>query len=204
MLESLVRALGLAPPRRGHAADRLEATVRALEEAADVDIVVLTGGVSVGSYDFVPQALAQIGAEIVFHGVKQKPGKPMLFARKGSRLFFGLPGNPLACHIGFHRYVATGVRQMSGRIAMSHVFRGELANTIESKGGRVHYLPGRAEIAADSAAGWRVEVLPGTSSADIFHGCRANCYVEIPDNARVYQTGETIGFTWLGREPWAE
>ena len=193
-------------PRRGqwHAADRLEATVQALEEAADADIVVLSGGVSVGTYDFVPQALAQIGAETLFHGVKQKPGKPMLFARKGPRLFFGLPGNPLSCHFVFHRYVTPAIRKMSGGPAAPRVFRGELAHAIESKGGRTHYVPGRAEVAEGSAGGWRVEVLPGASSADIFQSCRANCYVEIPAVAHVYQAGEALGFTWLGREPWAD
>ncbi len=204
MLEAMARDLGLSPPRQSHAADRLEATIKALEAMADVDIVVLTGGVSVGSYDFVPQALAGIGAETEFHGVQQKPGKPILLARKGPRLFFGLPGNPLACHFGFHRYVSAAIRGMSGRAAMRHVFRGELVHAVESKGGRVHYLPSRAEVAMDSPTGWRVEVLPSTSSADIFHGCRANCYVELPADARVYQAGEASGFTWLGRDPWAE
>ncbi len=111
MLRAMARDLGLSAPRAWHAADRLEATVQALQEAADADIVVLSGGVSVGTYDFVPQALARIGAETLFHGVKQKPGKPLLFARKGPRLFFGLPGNPLSCHFVFHRYVRAGNSQ---------------------------------------------------------------------------------------------
>jgi molybdopterin molybdotransferase len=202
MLAAMARDQGLSAPRHWHVADRLEATVQALEEAANTNIVVLSGGVSVGTYDFVPQALARIGAETVFHGVKQKPARPILLARQGPRLFFGLPGNPLSCHFGFHRYVAPAIRKMSGLAAARRVFQGELALAIESKGGRVRYVPGRAEVSQRSAGGWRVEVLPEASSADIFQGCRANCYVELPAVAHVYRAGEAIGFTWLGREPW--
>jgi molybdopterin molybdotransferase len=178
----------------------------ALEESSNAEIVVLTGGISVGTYDFVPEALEGIGAETIFHGVQQRPGKPILFARKGSRLFFGLPGNPLSCHFGFHRYVSAAIRQMCGRVAVRGVFRGELAQVFESKskGGHVHYLPSRVEAAEDSVTGWRVDVLPGVSSADIFRGCRANCYIEIPADARVYQAGEAVHFTWIGREPWTD
>ena len=114
MLAAMAEDLGVDRPRRLHAADRLDELRQALEQLADVDIVVLTGGVSVGTYDLVPQALADRGAEKIFHGVKQKPGKPLLFARSDRKLFFGLPGNPLACHLGFHRYVSAAIRKMSG------------------------------------------------------------------------------------------
>jgi len=201
MLAAMAAALGLSRPRQWHAADDLQAIVRALEEASGLDIVVLSGGVSVGTYDFVPAALARLGAETVFHGVQQKPGKPILFARKGapacgSRLFFGLPGNPLSSHFGFHRYVSAAVRKMSGQAA-PQIWQGLLAQPVEVKGGRVHYLPGRAEAAASPAEAGHVEVLPGASSADIFQSCGANCYAEFPPIARVYQSGELVSFTWI-------
>ena len=115
MLSAMVREMGLSPPPQLRAADQLDATLQAIAASASANIIVLSGGVSVGTYDFVPRALEQFAAETIFHGVNQKPGKPILFARRGEQLIFGLPGNPLSCHFGFHRYVAAAVRVMSGR-----------------------------------------------------------------------------------------
>ena len=171
--------------------------MQTLENCAEADIIVISGGVSVGTYDFVPRALQQFGAETIFHGVKQKPGKPILFARRASQLIFGLPGNPLSCHFAFHRYVAAAIRKMSGQAGHSHVFRGELADGVEIRGGRVNYLPARAAPATDSASGLRIELLAGASSADIFQSCGANCYVEFAAISRVYEAGEQVQFTWM-------
>ena len=189
----------MASPRRGNslAADSLDSTVQALEAATNSDLIVLSGGVSVGTYDFVPRALAQFGATAIFHGVNQKPGKPILFARRAKQMIFGLPGNPLSCHFGFHRYVAAAIRKISGRNGQAEEFRGKLAGRIETKGGRVNFLPGRATAAPDSSTGWRVELLAGASSADIFQSCRANCYVELPAGSRVYEAGEIVLFTCM-------
>ena len=197
MLVAMTQDLGIYPPRCLHAPDRLVELRQALEQLADVDIVVLTGGVSVGTYDLVPQSLADLGAEKVFHGVKQKPGKPILLARTDRQLFFGLPGNPLACHLGFHRYVSAAIRKMSGHDARRHCLQGELAEPVESKGGRTHFMPGWAEPAADSPARWRVTPLPAASSADIFRTCGANCYLEVPPLGRTMLVGETCPFTCL-------
>ncbi len=197
MLAAMAEELGLPPPRQLSAADRLDATLHALESTADSNIVVLSGGVSVGTYDFVPRAAERYGAETIFHSVNQRPGKPILFAQRGGQLVFGLPGNPLSCHFGFHRYVAAAIRRMCGPPGRAAVFRGELARGIETKGGRVNYLPARAEMSTGSSSGWRVELLSGASSADIFQSCAANCYVELPVGSRVYDAGETVGFTWL-------
>ncbi len=198
MLAAMVREIGLAPPTQLTAADSLDATLQVLEHCANADIIVLSGGVSVGTYDFVPRALQQFGAETVFHGVSQKPGKPILFARRGQQLIFGLPGNPLSCHFGFHRYVSAAIRKMSGQAEYPNVYRGDLAERTEVKGGRVNYLPARAAPAGDSVSGWRVELLAGASSADIFQSCGANCYVELPEVSRIYEAGEFVRFTWMG------
>lgn len=204
MLWAMARLQGISEPRQLHAADCTDAILRALERTAGLDIVLLTGGVSVGAYDLVPAALARYGAATVVHGVRQKPGKPLLFARKDGQLLFGLPGNPLACHLGFHRYVAAAVCKMSGRCAAAVRFQGELLQALRPRGGRTHFIPGRAVYAADARGSWRVEALPGASSADIFHGCGANCYIELPPGDRIVEAGSPCSFTWLGRSPWEE
>ena len=197
MLAAMAEEVGIDSPQYLHAGDDLNELRHALEQLADIEIVVLTGGVSVGTYDLVPQVLADIGAERVFHGVKQKPGKPILFARTDRQVFFGLPGNPLACHLGFHRYVSAAIRKMSGRDAQLR-FLGELAGPIESKENRAHFVLGRAEPMTDSHATWRIAPLIAKSSADIFGTCGADCYIELPAFNRILPAGETCPFTWLG------
>lgn len=200
MLLSLAREQGIEQPTVRHAGDCLDAILAVLRELSGCDIVLLTGGVSVGNYDLVPQALRDLGAEIVFHRVKQKPGKPLLFATKGARLFFGLPGNPLASHFCFHRYVTPVINQTSGRRPIREVFQGELAQPVPPKPVRTYFVPARAERDG-LAGGWRIHALPGVTSADIFGACRANCYAQIPPGHEEIPAGETVGFSWISRPP---
>ena len=82
---------------------------------AGADVLLITGGVSAGAFDFVPEALARAGAETVFHKVAQRPGKPLLFARGPvGQLVFGLPGNPLSCLVCLHRYVLPALFRLMG------------------------------------------------------------------------------------------
>ncbi len=199
MLAALCRWQGLQQPDYLHAADQVEAIVEALRELMTKDIVLLTGGVSVGTYDLVPLAVRNYGAELVFHKVAQKPGKPLLFARRGSQLVFGLPGNPLASHFCFHRYVAAAARQMCGSQAVTPSETARLAAPIDPKPGRAWFVPGIAF--ADSSGGcWLVRPLPGASSADVFSSCRANCYIEIPAGRSPVPEGETVRFTWIANQ----
>ena len=135
MLLAMARETGIRSPRCLRAGDRLDAIVEALRQTTDCDIVVLGGGVSAGKYDLVVPALQQYGAEIIFHKVTQKPAKPLLLARTETQQIFGLPGNPLACHLGFHRYVVAGIRRMEGK-PLVETWHGELAAPLRPPGGR--------------------------------------------------------------------
>jgi molybdopterin molybdotransferase len=81
----------------------LAAAIR--ESLSNCDVLLLTGGVSAGSFDFVPDCLRGLGAEVLFHGVAVKPGKPALFARRGGQYVFGLPGNPVSTFVIFELFV---------------------------------------------------------------------------------------------------
>lgn len=198
MLAAMAADLGLERPSRLHAEDRIEAILKALKNFADRSIVLLTGGVSVGDFDLVPHALMSYGAEIVFHKVRQKPGKPLLFARKDSQLLFGLPGNPLSCHLCFHRYVAAAVRKLEGKPIANEPLTGRLTAPIGPRGSRPHFLTAQAKR-EDATGEWLVAPLPGASSADIFTACKANCYAEIPAGSQETTAGERVPFTWIGR-----
>ena len=175
----MARQMRIPDPPQRQVEDRLDRIVQALEEMADRNIILLSGGVSLGTYDLVPQALVRYGAEIVFRGVKQKPAKPLLLARKGRQLLFGLPAIPWPAIWGF---TVTWRRPLGRRAAGAPAprFQGELLQTIEPKEGRTHFVPARAEYAPGSCTGWRIALRPGLSSADLCRSCDANCYVELP------------------------
>ena len=198
MLVALACDLGLDRPRHHHADDRLDSLLDALSRSAEADVVLLTGGVSVGNYDLVPKALERFGAEAVFHKVRQKPGKPLLLARKAGQLLFGLPGNPLAGHFCFHRYVAAAVRQMVGKPSGLQTLQGELVEPVDRKTERTYFVAAHAE---HDGVGWRLRPLPGVSSADVFASCPANCYVEVPPGHGA-AAEEILPFTWIGNAPW--
>ncbi len=95
--------------------DEPKATRRALQHALQFDVVVSSGGVSHGAYDFVKDALDDLGAETKFWQVAMKPGKPVVFSRMGERFVFGLPGNPVSCIVGFLLFVRPALRKMMGQ-----------------------------------------------------------------------------------------
>ena len=196
MLLALATALGLDRPRHFRAGDRVATILAALERVADRDIILLAGGVSVGRYDLVPEALRQYGAETLFHKVRQKPGKPLLAARRGRQLLFGLPGNPLACHLGFQRYVAAAVRAMQAADPTPEGADGMLSSAVATKGGRTHFVLASAEQGERPGA-WRVHPMPGASSADVFGTAGANCYLEVPPGREPLPAGSQVAFTWL-------
>src|SRR5581483_6910011 len=94
--------------------DSREATIAAIDRALECDYVISSGGVSVGAYDFVKDALEAFGGETKFWRVAMKPGKPVFLSRVRERLFFGLPGNPVSCMVTFTLFVAPALRRAMG------------------------------------------------------------------------------------------
>jgi molybdopterin molybdotransferase len=196
MLVAMARQMGIEPLRL-HAEDDLEAIRASLDQAAARDMILLTGGVSAGKFDLVPEALDRYGAALIFRRVTQKPGRPLLLARKGPQLLFGLPGNPLACHLVFHRYVAAAIRQIEGRPPAPAPLCGQLAAPLRTRGERTHFLLARAEAAAAAPAAWQVYPLRAASSADLFTPAAANCYVRVPPGTVDIPAGGPILFAWI-------
>jgi molybdopterin molybdotransferase len=114
LLAALVQELGATPRPLGIVRDTREATIAALERAAESDFIISSGGVSVGAYDFVKEALEALGAETKFWKVAMKPGKPVVLSRLRDRVCFGLPGNPVSCFVSFHLFVAPALRKAMG------------------------------------------------------------------------------------------
>jgi len=125
--------------------DEPGALTAAISGALDAcDVLLLTGGVSEGDFDFVPGCLQELGAEILFHRVTVKPGKPTLFARRGDSYAFGLPGNPVSAFVIFEVFVKPFLYRRMGLDWNPPVFRGVLAQAVRRRAvERTEFLPVR-------------------------------------------------------------
>ncbi len=130
--------------------DHFDATVQAVNEAASLSkIVLFTGGVSVGPHDFVKRAARECGFETIFWRVRQKPGKPLFFARKGETLFFGLPGNPVSAYMCYLYYVHPILQYLTGRDFSGKFTTAILATRIQNTLDRAQFFRVRLENSAD-------------------------------------------------------
>ena len=202
MLTAAGRLLRLDRLTHRQADDQMSALLEALNQEAEADILVITGGVSAGKYDLVPQALEEYGAQTVFHKVTQKPGKPMLFAHKNSQLVFGLPGNPLAVHLCFHRYVVAAIRRMTGEAAQPRPLEGCLDEAVRGDAKRTLFLPGIATRDERAPNRWRLQPLFGFSSADLFTPSQANGYIRIPPGSAGFQQEQIVDFHLIEAPQW--
>src|ERR1051326_7782420 len=139
---ALIRAeAGAWPQIRGSVRDDRDATIAAIESALDCDFILSSGGVSVGAFDFVKDALDALGGETKFWRVAVKPGKPVVLSRVRERLYFGLPGNPVSSMVGFLLFVRPALRKAMGESAhFDPIVSIRTTAPLRSKGDRRTYL----------------------------------------------------------------
>ena len=193
MLCGQVARAGGVPTYLGIARDdeaALAAMVR--DGLAANDVLILAGGVSAGKFDFVPSVLASLGVQTHFHHVRMKPGKPLLFGTLGSKLVFGLPGNPMSAFIGFELFVRPAIRQLMG-VADVHNRRLELPLTKELKAShdRPTYHPA-------TVVGNAVEPQPWLGSADLRGLLPVNAFIELPASPVNYRAGDPVSVLAIG------
>ena len=142
-LSAALKNEGIVQIRVFQADDDLEVLVNILEQAlAESDVVLLTGGVSVGDYDFVVEASVRCGIQQVFHKVTQKPGKPLYFGKKDHKLVFGLPGNPSSVLSCYYNYVLPCLKQLSKKEDSVIEVIAELTHPYKKAAGLTHFLKG--------------------------------------------------------------
>jgi len=155
MLDAAVRECGGRVAVRRRLADDEAATVAAIAEAArEADLVLCSGGVSVGRHDHVKEAALANGFDRLFWRISQKPGKPLFLARRDNVLLFGLPGNPVSAFMCFTHYVRPVIAAMSGRPFGWPVVTGEAACEIVNRGGRANMV--RVRLAWRPNGGYRI------------------------------------------------
>jgi molybdenum cofactor synthesis domain-containing protein len=190
-IASYAGAAGATARSLGTIKDTPGATRRALMQAsADHDIVITSGGVSMGDYDLVKAALADLGAEIFFDKVAIRPGKPTVFARLGSTFYFGLPGNPVSTSVTFNVFARPAIRKMLGdRNPLLPAFRAVAARDIKDSSNRRSYLPGRLSI---ENAGALVAPLKWGGSSDLVAFVNANALIIVPEETHQIAEGELV------------
>jgi molybdopterin molybdotransferase len=165
-----------------------------IERGLTADVLVLSGGVSAGKFDLVPQVLAELGVETAFHKIALRPGKPLWFGvkRDGERtvLVFGLPGNPVSSLVCFELFVRPAIAALAGRgfVQLSAV-QAKLEAAYDHAGGRAACLPARL---AKEGSEYRVTVLPWQGSADLATLASANGLVRFPAEKRPFEAGAVV------------
>ncbi|HWT01615.1 MAG TPA: gephyrin-like molybdotransferase Glp [Pyrinomonadaceae bacterium] len=159
--------------------------------AARSDLLVLSGGVSMGVYDFTKAALKELDAEIFFERVSLRPGKPTVFARLGETLVFGLPGNPVSVSVTFNLFARTALRAMQGctEAAMPEE-RAVLARSVKGSAERASYLPAR--LSTDEEGRLVAEPLKWGGSSDFVAFARATALVVVPEGVPILEGGAKV------------
>ena len=165
-----------------------------LRKGLDADLLLLSGGVSMGKFDLVEEALASLGAEFFFTSVAIQPGKPVVFgevALNGKPTpFFGLPGNPVSTMVTFQLFVRPVLDALAGAKPDSLPFtQAVLKAPLTTKTGLTRFLPGKLDGAQDKPG---VELVRWQGSGDLMAAAKANCYIVVPPDREQFEAGETI------------
>lgn len=193
-LRAALSALQLEIEQLVRVGDELSETIAALSDLGDgYDFLILTGGISVGEFDYVQAALTAIGVEKILYKIRQKPGKPMFVGKKQGQMIFALPGNPAAVHTCFYRYVQPAIRQFMGysdTFLPTHRLR--LNQDFHKKNTLSHFL--KARMLADGT----VDILPNQESYKMNAYVETNGLVLIEEEQQECRKGEWVSFYGLG------
>jgi molybdopterin molybdotransferase len=189
-LAAQVHLAGGQPVLLGNALDRVEDLSAKIELGLQHDILVLSGGVSMGKYDLVESVLKSFGAEFFFDAVAIRPGKPAVFGRCRNKLVFGLPGNPVSTMVTFQLFVTPAIDLFSGAAPRPlPLLNATLSQSLHEKPGLAHFLPARLDWPAASP---QVHALPWQGSGDIATLSRANCFLVVPADRHDIPAGEIV------------
>jgi molybdopterin molybdotransferase len=196
MLASLLASAGGQVEPRRTVADDDASHREALAHGLEADVLVTSGGVSVGPHDLVRQTLGELGAEEIFWGVAMRPGKPLSFAVRRGTLAFGLPGNPVSSLVGALLFVVPALRALQGVADPAPSFQnGVLAAPARRQAARDDYQRARIER---SVAGTTLRPIVGQESHMIVRAAAADALVHIPRGEGELPAGAPVRYLELG------
>jgi molybdopterin molybdotransferase len=166
--------------------DEAQITAHLASGLEHCDLVIATGGISVGDYDLVKKSMENCQVETVFYKVKQKPGKPLFFGKRGTKLLFGLPGNPSAVLTCFYEYIVPALEKMLGKTGPSPKETSKiLGGSFHKKEGLTYFLKGKTD-------GETVLPLHAQESYQMSSYAMADCLIVLEENRTTYEKGETL------------
>lgn len=196
MLAAALAAAGAEVERIGPVADDESEHRSALERGLDADVLVSSGGVSVGPHDLVRRILAELGVEEDFWGVAVRPGKPLAFGTRGDTLVFGLPGNPVSSLVSLELFVRPALLALQGATDPGPAYEtGRLTSSLRRNPARDELA--RARSLKDSG-GTLLEPLTGQESHMIARAASADALVLVPSGEGELAAGETVRYLRLG------
>ncbi len=187
MLANALQKTGFEAPLLVRVKDDYNATKKLLKDLLEQqDFVLISGGISVGDYDFVGKALLELGVEQLFYKVRQKPGKPMFLGKTATSVVFALPGNPAAALSCYYQYVLTALKKAMGlpNYTLKKIYL-PLTKAYLKKGDRAHFL--KAKLTKEG-----VEILDGQSSAMLFSFAYADALIYIPQDQMQTAAGALV------------
>ena len=185
-LRAAFQQAGLDDIQVTHVPDQEDLLSLAITSAlARQDLVVLTGGVSVGDFDFVVETAVRCGVEKVFHKIKQKPGKPIFFGNKKDKLVFGLPGNPASALTCFYEYIEPAIQKSMGKASAVQMVNAPIQSSYKKAPGLTHFLKAFYD-------GFRVFPLDAQESFRLRSFARANALIVINENDHWVEAGEKV------------
>jgi molybdopterin molybdotransferase len=189
-LSAQVELAGGEPVPLENARDDMAELRAKIEKGLESDILLLSGGMSVGKYDLVETALRELGAEFFFDAVALRPGKPAVFGWCKGKPVLGLPGNPVSTMVTFELFAVPVIELQSGYTPQAlPFFKARLGHAIDEKAGVAHYLPARVSWPGGEP---HVELMLWEGSGDIGAVVRGNCFVRVDQPRLHLEAGEWV------------
>jgi molybdopterin molybdotransferase len=176
--------LNISPVSIDFVEDKEEELLRVIRNRMGADLLILTGGISVGDYDFTAEVLKKCSVEKIFHKVKQKPGKPFYFGRYHQTAVFALPGNPAAALICFYEYIVPVVAYHTKKDYLKKI-KMPLNDEYKKIGGLTHFLKGKTNLET-------VSILSGQESYLMNSFSIADCIIQLDEEKEWYNKGDLV------------
>lgn len=186
MLETAIALEKVELIHSDHVLDDKESTYKAIQKALEADLVLISGGISVGDYDFVKEALEKNGVEEKFYKVNQKPGKPLWYGKKGEKQVFALPGNPASSLTCFLIYVTAAIRKMNGTAPIDiNLKKGRMKGRYTNVFNKALFLQVREHAG-------ELEVYPKQASSMLVSFTQSNAFLFVPDDVKEIYDGDEV------------
>jgi len=171
--------------------DKAQLRIKLTQSIRDYDVLILSGGVSKGKFDFIPEILDELGVKKHFHRIKQRPGKPFWFGRTIDTFVFALPGNPVSSFMCLNRYVRIWLEASLAAAAVTKP-RFALAAPVHFKPDLTYFVQVKLQYSSDG----NVTALPieGNGSGDFANLVNADGFLELERGKDIYEAGEAYDF----------